>query len=552
MAKPIMLTIDDDPQVLQVVGQDLRSQYGQNYRVLGANSGAEALETVRQIKLRGDPIALFLVDQRMPGMSGVEFLEQAMLIYPEARRVLLTAYADTEAAIRAINAAQIHYYLLKPWHPPEENLYPILDDQLADWQANFRPPFEGVRVVGHRWSPASHQARDFLARNQVPYRWFNLESDPEASHLLEQAGIEAPRLPLVIFPDGTLLQAPSNHELAEKAGLRTRAEQPFYDLIIVGGGPAGLAAGVYGASEGLRTLIVECEAPGGQAGMSSRIENYLGFPSGLSGSDLARRAVVQARRLGAEILSAQEVTGLRVKGSYRGALLGDGSELGARAILIATGVSYRRLDVPGLDKLTGAGVYYGAALTEGESVRGEDIYIVGGANSAGQAAVYFSGFARNVTMLIRGDSLVRGMSHYLVDRIQATPNICVRLHTEVRQALGEDRLEGLMLVCSDTGQVEQVAATAIFIFIGARPRTDWLGNAIARDKHGFILSGFDLSGPNRPQGWPLERDPYPLETSLPGVFVAGDVRHDSVKRVASAVGEGSVVVQFIHRYLQEV
>jgi thioredoxin reductase (NADPH) len=488
----------------------------------------------------------------MPGMSGVEFLEQAMLIYPEARRVLLTAYADTEAAIRAINAAQIHYYLLKPWHPPEEHLYPILDDQLADWQANFRPLFEGVRVVGHRWSPASHQARDFLARNQVPYRWFNLESDPEASQLLEQAGIEAPKLPLVIFPDGTLLQAPSNHELAERAGLRTRAEQPFYDLIIVGGGPAGLAAGVYGASEGLRTLIVECEAPGGQAGMSSRIENYLGFPSGLSGGDLARRAVVQARRLGAEILSAQEVTGLSLKGSYRGALLGDGSELGARAILIATGVSYRHLEVSGLDELTGAGVYYGAALTEGESVRGEDVYIVGGANSAGQAAVYFSGFARNVTMLIRGDSLARGMSHYLVDRIQATPNICVRLHTEVKQALGGDRLEGLMLVCNDTGQVEQVAATAIFIFIGARPRTDWLGNAIARDKHGFILSGFDLSGPNRPQGWPLERDPYPLETSLPGVFVAGDVRHDSIKRVASAVGEGSIVVQFIHRYLQEV
>jgi thioredoxin reductase (NADPH) len=552
MAKPIMLTIDDDPQVLQVVGQDLRSQYGQHYRVLGANSGAEALDTLRQLKLRGDTIALLLVDQRMPGMSGVEFLEQAMLIYPEARRVLLTAYADTEAAIRAINAAQIHYYLLKPWHPPEENLYPILDDQLTDWQANFRPPFEGVRVVGHRWSPVAHQARDFLARNQVPYRWFNLESDPEAAHLLEQAGIEAPELPLVIFPDGTLLQAPSNHELAEKAGLRTRAEQPFYDLVIVGGGPAGLAAGVYGASEGLRTLIVECEAPGGQAGMSSRIENYLGFPSGLSGADLARRAVVQARRLGAEILSAQEVTGLSLKGSYRGALLGDGSELGARAILIATGVSYRRLEVSGLDKLTGAGVYYGAALTEGESVRGEDIYIVGGANSAGQAAVYFSVFARNVTMLIRGDSVAGSMSRYLVDRIQATPNICVRLHTEVRQALGEDRLEALMLACNDTGQVEQVPATAIFIFIGARPRTDWLGNAIARDKYGFILSGFDFSGPNRPQGWPLERDPYPLETSLPGVFVAGDVRHGSVKRVASAVGEGSIAVQFIHRYLQEV
>jgi thioredoxin reductase (NADPH) len=552
MAKPILLTIDDDPQVLHVVGQDLRRQYGQHYRVLGANSGPEGLETVRQLKLRGDPLALLLVDQRMPGMSGVEFLEQAMPIYPEARRVLLTAYADTEAAIRAINAAQIHYYLLKPWHPPEENLYPILDDQLADWQANFRPPFEGTRVVGHRWSPVSHQVRDFLARNQVPYRWLNLESDPEAARLLEQAGIEAPELPLVIFPDGTVLQAPSNHELAEKAGLQTRAEQPFYDLIIVGGGPAGLAAGVYGASEGLRTLIVECQAPGGQAGMSSRIENYLGFPSGLSGGDLARRAVVQARRLGAEILSAQEVTGLCLKGSYRGALLGDGTELGARAILIATGVSYRRLEVPGLDKLTGVGVYYGAALTEGESVRGEDVYIVGGANSAGQAAVYFSGFARNVTMLIRGDSLARGMSHYLVDRIQATPNICVRLHTEVRQAQGEERLEALMLECSDTGQVEQVPATAIFIFIGARPRTDWLGHDITRDKYGFILSGFDLSGSNRPAGWPLQRDPYPLETSLPGVFVAGDVRHGSVKRVASAVGEGSIAVQFIHRYLQEV
>ncbi len=552
MIKPIILAVDDDPEVLQVVGQDLRRQYGERYRVVGAESGPKALEVLRQSKLRGDPIALLLVDQRMPGMTGVEFLDQAIPAYPEARRILLTAYADIDAAIQAINKAQIHYYLLKPWHPPEEHLYPILDDQLADWLAAFRPRFEGVRVIGHRWSPLSHQVRDFLARNQVPYRWLDLERDPEAAGLVGHTRIEAPELPLVIFPDGTVLQAPGNQQIAEKTGLRIQAGQPFYDFIVVGGGPAGLAAGVYGASEGLRTLIIEREAPGGQAGMSARIENYLGFPAGISGAELARRAVTQARRLGAEILSTQEVTDLCAQGSYRGVLLGDGSELGARALLIATGVSYRRLGVPGLDDLTGAGVYYGAGLTEGESVRGEDIYIVGGANSAGQAAVYFSDYARNVTVLIRGDSLAVSMSRYLVDRIEAAPNIRVLCHTQVIGAQGTDRLEALVLSHSDTGQVETVPATTIFICIGARPHTNWLGEAVARDEHGFVLSGFDLSGPNRPPGWLLERDPYPLETSLPGVFVAGDVRHNSIKRVASAVGEGSIAVQFIHRYLQEV
>jgi thioredoxin reductase (NADPH) len=552
MSRPVLLAVDDDPEVLRVVGQDLRRRYGKEYRILQADSAAEALQATEQLRLRGDALALFLVDQRMPGTNGVEFLQRAIEIYPEAMRVLLTAYSDTEAAIRAINNARVHHYLLKPWHPPELHLYPVLDDLLAEWQAAFRPSYAGVRVIGHRWSPKSHEVKEFMARNQVPYSWLDLEKEPEAARLLTQLGIESPELPLLIFPDGECLQAPSNPEIAEKVGLRTRAENELYDLIVVGGGPAGLAAAVYGASEGLSTLVIEREAPGGQAGMSSRIENYLGFPSGISGGELARRAVIQARRFGAEIVSAQDVVGLVARGAYRGVVLRDGTEVGARAVVVATGISYRRLDVPGVEALTGAGVYYGAGMTEGQSVRGEDVYIVGGANSAGQAAVYFAGYARRVTMLVRGESLSATMSHYLVERLQATENICIRTCTQVTGAMGTDHLEALILTDTEAGRVETVPASSLFFFIGARPHTEWLGKEVLRDEHGFVLAGLELMHKRQPAVWPLHRPPYPLETSVPGVFVAGDVRQGSIKRVASAVGEGSIAVQFVHRYLVEV
>ncbi len=552
MSKPVLLTVDDDPEVLQVLGQDLRRHYGKEYRVLQAESAGEALQTTEQLHLRGDDVALFLVDQRMPGTSGVEFLQQAMKVYPGTLRVLITAYSDTEAAIRAINDARVHHYLLKPWHPPEAHLYPVLDDLLADWQATFRPSFAGVRVIGHRWSPKSHRAKDFMARNQVPYSWLDLEKEPEAARLLAELELESPELPLLIFPDGECLQAPSNQAIAEKVGLQTHAENELYDLIVVGAGPAGLAAAVYGASEGLSTLVIEREAPGGQAGMSSRIENYLGFPSGISGGELARRAVIQARRFGSEILSTQDVVKLVARGAYRGVVLRDGSKVGARAVVVATGVSYRRLAVPGIEALTGAGVYYGAGMTEGQSVRGEDVYIVGGANSAGQAAVYFADYARQVVMLVRGESLSITMSHYLVERLQATKNICIRTSTEVTGAMGEDHLQALILTDNRSGQSETVPASSLFIFIGARPHTEWLGSEVLRDQHGFVLAGLELMDKDGPTAWPLRRPPYPLETSVPGVFVAGDVRQGSIKRVASAVGEGSIVVQFVHRYLAEV
>jgi thioredoxin reductase (NADPH) len=554
-ARPILLTVDDDPDVLRAIERDLRRHYGREYRVLRADAGATALDTLRQIETRGEPLALFLVDQRMPHMSGVEFLEQARSLFPDAKRVLLTAYADTEAAIQAINTARVDYYSMKPWDPAEEKLYPVLDDLLGDWQAQYRPPFQGMRVIGHRWSADSHAVKDFLGRNGVPYQWLDVEAaGEEAQALLHQAGLDDSRLPAVLFDDGSHLTEPSPRDLAEKIGGRTRAERPFYDLVIVGGGPAGLAAAVYGASEGLATVLIEREAPGGQAGTSSRIENYLGFPSGLSGGDLARRAVTQARRFGVEIISPQDVVGLRVEDPYRSVLLGDGAELSGHALLIATGVQYRALDVPGVERLTGAGVYYGAAMTEALSCAGDDVYIVGGANSAGQAAMYFARYARQVVLLVRGDGLASSMSRYLIDEISDQPNIVVRAHTQVVEAAGQKSLEQLVIANSTTGERETVPAKALFIFIGALPRTDWLDGVVQRDAQGFILSGPDLvqDGKGRISGWTLERDPYLLETSVPGIFVAGDVRHRSIKRVASGVGEGSIAVQFIHQYLSKV
>ena len=556
--KPVLFAIDDDPEVLRAVERDLRRRYargrnGDGYRVLRANSADSALDTLGQLKLRGDSVALFLVDQRMPRTTGVEFLEETRDLYPEAKKVLLTAYADTDAAIKAINDIGLDYYLQKPWDPPEENLYPVLDDLLGDWRSHYRPPFEGIRVVGNRWSPGSHAIKDFLARNRVPYQWQDVEVSEEAWQLVSQADGGEPRLPLVVFPDGTYLEAPENVEVAEKVGLRTRAERPFYDLIIVGGGPSGLAAAVYGASEGLKTVLIEREAPGGQAGTSSRIENYLGFPAGLSGADLSQRAVAQARRFEVEILTPQEVAEVRVEDPYRVVRLADGTEISCHALLITTGVSYRKLEVPGVKRLAGAGVYYGAAMTEALSCKDEDVYIVGGANSAGQAAMYFSQHARKVVILCRSGDLRKGMSEYLVKQIEDIPNIEVRVNSGVAAAFGEDHLERLTIKNSKTGDEETASARSLFIFIGAAPKTEWLDGVVERDERGFILSGPDLiRDGKRPKNWTEDRDPYLLETSVPGIFVAGDVRYGSVKRVASGVGEGSIAVQFIHRYLAKV
>ena len=556
MAKPVLLTVDDDQEVLRAIERDLRRKYASDYRVLRAESGPAAMEIVRELKVRNNAVALFLVDQRMPGLSGVEFLEQAMTLYPDAKRVLLTAYADTDAAIAAINEAGIDHYLLKPWHPPEENLYPVLDELLEDWQAAFPPQFEGIRVLGNRWSPASHNIKDFLARNRVPYQWLDIETAAADSeirgliNLLEEE--ETKTLPLVIFPNGLRLRQPTNAELAEHAGLKTRAAAAFYDLAIVGGGPAGLAAAVYGASEGLRTVIIEREAPGGQAGMSSHIDNYLGFPSGLSGRDLARRAVDQARRFGVEILSA-EATALRLDGPYRYLRLADGAELSCHALLVATGVQWRKLEAPGVERLTGRGIYYGAAMTEAMSTRDEDVYVVGGANSAGQAAMYFSKYARRVIMLVRGPSLAALMSQYLINQLKATANIHIEFNSSIVEAHGEDHLEAISVHCSVTNEVNKVPANSLFIMIGAAPNTDWLANIVERDERGFILSGPALMRDGkRPKGWQLERDPGLLETNVPGVFVVGDVRHGSVKRVASGVGEGSIAISFVHQYLSRV
>ena len=552
--KPVLFTIDDDPEVLRAVARDLRRHYGEDYRVLRAGSGAEALEAVQELKRREEPVALFLVDQRMPQMSGVEFVEEAAKLFPDSKKALLTAYADTEAAIRAINRARVDYYLMKPWDPPEERLYPIVDDLLGDWKAAYRPGFRGIRIVGDRWSPETHRIKDFLARNQVPYRWLDVETSEEARELLETEGngIDRQRLPLVFFPDHDPMAQPTNAALAEGVGLQMRAEKPFYDLAIVGGGPAGLAAAVYGASEGLHTVLIEKEAPGGQAGTSSRIENYLGFPSGLSGGDLARRAVTQARRFEAEILAPLEVSEVCLDGPYRLVRLSNGEEVSCHALMITTGVQYRKLQTPGVEALTGRGVYYGATMAEAIACRDEDVYVVGAGNSAGQAAVYASGYARQVTLLVRGDGLERSMSQYLIDQIERTENIDVRLQTEVAEAHGEDHLEKLTLLNNATGEREDVGANALFILIGARPHTDWLDGTVARDGRGFLLTGPDLKGHEAMKDWPLDRDPFLLETSVPGIFAAGDVRHGSVKRVASGVGEGSVAISFIHQHLAEL
>jgi thioredoxin reductase (NADPH) len=555
MTKPSILTVDDDIDVLRGVERDLRKKYGSEYRILRAESGEQALEALRKLKLRNDPVALMVVDQRMPNMDGVTFLSHAMAIYPGARRTLLTAYADTNAAIAAINEVKIDHYLLKPWDPPEQFLYPVLDELLEEWRATYRPPFEGLRILGHRWSPPTHALKDFLGRNHIPYEWLDVEAterDSETARVVDALGA-LDQLPVVLCADGTRLNAPTLEQVAEKVGLRTQAATSLYDLVIVGGGPAGLAGAVYGASEGLKTLLLDREGPGGQAGMSSRIENYLGFHSGISGGELTRRAVIQATRLGAEILAPQEVVGLRAEGNYRILKLRDGSEITTYAVLISTGLAWRTLDVPGVARLTGAGVYYGAAMTEALSCQDEEVFVIGGANSAGQGAMHFSKFARHVTMLVRGESLAATMSQYLIDQIAATPNISVRTHSEVSEVLGESQLEQLTISNRQTGAQETVPARALFIFIGAMPCTNWLRGVVPMDKQGYILAGPDLTvDGKRPPGWLPDRDPFLLETGMPGVFVAGDTRSGSIKRVASSVGEGSITVAMVHQYLSKV
>ena len=552
MAKPAIVTVDDDPQVLSAVRRDLRAKYSADYRIVSAPSGREALEAVNQLKGRGDTVALFLADQRMPEMEGTEFLAEARPIFPSAKRVLLTAYADTQAAIAAINEVDLDYYLMKPWDPPEDNLYPILDDLLEDWAANVPAPFDGIRVVGAVWSPATHDAKEFLALNHIPYRFLDIERDAEAAAMVETATGGESKLPVIFMPEGDVIQAPDRRTLAERVGLRVEATNPFYDLIIIGGGPAGLAGAVYGASEGLKTAMIEREAPGGQAGTSSRIENYLGFPAGISGSDLARRAVAQATRLGAEIISA-EVDSIRVEDPVKIVTLADESELSCHALLIASGMSLRKLSVPGYERFEGAGVYYGAAPSEAATYKGGEVYVVGGANSAGQAAMMFSKFAAKVTMIVRGPRLEVKMSQYLVDQIAGRENIEVLTNTQVLEVTGAEHIERIRLLHSDTDEEEERPANAIFIFVGAVPHSDFAEGVVARNDRGFILTGPDIFvDGKKPATWTVERDPMLNETSVPGIFAAGDVRHGVIRRVASAVGQGSVTVSMIHKYLESV
>ncbi|MFF7158490.1 FAD-dependent oxidoreductase [Streptomyces sp. NPDC008139] len=550
--RTVIVTVDDDPSVSRAVARDLRRRYGEEHRIVRAESGESALEALREMRLRGDAVAVILADYRMPAMNGIEFLERAMDVYPGARRVLLTAYADTGAAIDAINVVDLDHYLLKPWDPPEEKLYPVVDALLDAWRASDHRPVRETKVIGHRWSARSSGVREFLARNQVPYHWY-ASDEPEGQKLLAAADEDGVRLPVVITPDGKPLVEPTDQDLASSVGLATTPSARFYDLVVIGGGPAGLGSAVYGASEGLRTVLVERTATGGQAGQSSRIENYLGFPDGVSGGQLTDRAHRQATRFGAEILTACEVTGLEVSGSARTVTFADGSAVSAHTVILATGVSYRQLDAPGVSELTGRGVFYGSALTEAARCQEQDVYIVGGANSAGQAAVYLARGAKSVTILVRGDSLTSSMSHYLVQQIGATPAIKVRTRTEVVSAEGEDHLERITLRDTATGLTETVDAGWLFVFIGAAPLTDWLDGVVLRDERGFVVAGPDLAPPGeRPVDWPLERPPYHLETSVPGVFVAGDARAESAKRVASAVGEGAMAVMLVHRYLERL
>jgi len=553
MAKPIIMTIDDEPHVLNAIARDLQAHYQSEYRIVKASSGTDALETVEEFKRRNDPIALFLADQRMPSMSGVEFLEEAIKLYPETKRVLLTAYADTDAAIASINAIGLDYYLMKPWDPPEERLYPVLDDLLSDWLASVPVPYDGIRVAGTLWSASSHSVKEFLARSQIPYQWLDIERDTEARELVESSSEGRPQLPTVFFPDGSTLMDPDLRTLADKVGMTTRAEQPFYDLIIIGAGPAGLGGAVYGASEGLRTVVIEKEAAGGQAGTSARIENYLGFPQGISGADLTRRATTQAQRLGAEILTAQEVTAVRVEDPYRYVTLNDGTELSCHALLISTGVKVRELAVPGIDPFIGGSVYYGAATSEAVHYKDKKVFVIGGANSAGQGAMFLSRFASEVTVLIRGDSLQSSMSQYLIDQIDGTDNISLMTNTEVTAVDGSDRLETITITNNESGESDTVPADAIFIFIGAVPGTGIIKDVVEVDEAGFIYTGQDLiRDGRRPQNWKPRRDPFLLETSVPGIFAAGDVRHGVIRRVASAVGQGAVAVSLVHKYLETV
>ena len=553
MSKPVILTVDDEPDVLNAIERDLRAHFRTDYRIVKVGSGSEALDVVRELKQRGANIALFMVDERMPGMTGTQFLMEAITLYPEARKVLLTAYADTETAITAINKIGLDQYLTKPWDPPTERLYPVLDDLLADWVTKVRPAFEGVRVAGSVLSAESFAVKDFLSSNLFPYQWIDLEKDPAMRELATVHSPDLMRLPVVFLPDGSVLVQPDVRTLAERIGMQLKPRMPFYDLIVIGGGPAGLAGAVYGASEGLRTILVESRAPGGQAGTSSQIENYLGFPSGISGSELARRAVAQARRFGAEIVAPQEVTGIRRDDPYRVVTLSDGSELSSYAVLLAPGMEVRRLDVPDLDRLVGAGVFYGAAMTEAAAIRGQDVMVIGGANSAGQGAMFFSRYARKVTMVLRGSSLGAAMSQYLVDRILATPNIDVMLNTRVTGVAGQSRLGSVTLTNVVTGEVSEQPTCGLFIFIGTAPRTRFVSELVQLDQQGFILTGPDLMGDGkRPRGWMPDRDPLMFETSVPGVFAAGDARSGAGKRVASAVGEGSATVRLVHSYLSTV
>jgi thioredoxin reductase (NADPH) len=552
MDKPVLLAVDDDRQVLAAVRRDLQARYARDYRVVASDGGPAALEATRELHRRGDEVALFLVDQRMPELSGTEFLLEARQHYPEARKVLLTAYADTDAAIQSINEVGLDHYLMKPWDPPEETLYPVLDDLLDDWTAGRPARADGIRVVGARWDAATHDVKDFLVRNQIPYRFLDVDRDPEAPALLEATGGTEPRLPVVFFPDGAVLAQPGPPELAGRIGLRSEASEPFYDLVIVGAGPAGLAGAVYGASEGLRVAVLERQAPGGQAGTSSRIENYLGFPNGISGADLARRAAAQAKRLGAEILSPVEVTAVRAEGPARVSTLADGRELTSHAVLVASGMKVRELDVPGIERLTGAGVHYGATFADAASYRGEKVFLIGGANSAGQAAMMFSRYAEEVTLLVRGPSIASRMSRYLVDQVEATDNIRVLTGSQVREVRGSDRLEEVVISTRGEGERAEKAA-GLFVFVGAVPHTDFLDGVVVRNREGFLRVGPELAAPGkRPRGWPLDRDPYLLETSVPGIFAAGDVCAGTVQRVASAVGQGAMCISLVHRYLTTV